>query len=110
MTEQGYMTIRIGMSEPYMTLRADPQPVPNEEAEDVTAYQDRLQAGEYAGDGPEHEQPETTDAAAAKAAELGVNLGAVKGSGKDGKVTVGDVEAAAKASAAPAEPEAEPSE
>jgi pyruvate/2-oxoglutarate dehydrogenase complex dihydrolipoamide acyltransferase (E2) component len=37
--------------------------------------------------------PEPTDAAQAKADELGVNLADVSGSGKDGRVTVNDVEA-----------------
>lgn len=109
------MHIRIGMSEPYMTLRADPPPVQTEEAE-VTEYRDRLEAGDYAGDGPEHDASAAkasaddnaddvaaTAAAEAKAAELGVDLANVEGSGKGGKVTVGDVEAAA----APADAEAD---
>lgn len=40
-------------------------------------------------------EPDATDAAARKADELGVDLAAVAGSGKDGRVTVADVEAAA---------------
>lgn len=40
-------------------------------------------------------EPDATDAAARKADELGVDLTAVEGSGKDGRVTVADVEAAA---------------
>ena len=42
-------------------------------------------------------QPKVSDAAAAKAAELGVDIDQVEGSGANGNVTVKDVEAAAKA-------------
>lgn len=38
---------------------------------------------------------DATDAAWAKAQELGVDLTKVKGTGKDGRITVDDVEAAA---------------
>jgi len=40
--------------------------------------------------------PAATDAAVAKAEELGVDLSTVEGTGADGKIIVGDVEAAAK--------------
>lgn len=43
-------------------------------------------------------EPDATDAAALKADELGVDLTTVKGTGKDGRVTVTDVEAAAETS------------
>lgn len=45
-------------------------------------------------------EPDATDAAAKKAEELGVHLADVEGTGKDGRVTVNDVEAAAAAQAA----------
>lgn len=45
-------------------------------------------------------EPDATDAAARKAEELGVDLATVDGTGKDGRVTVNDVEAAAAASTA----------
>lgn len=41
-------------------------------------------------------EPEATDAAERKAEELGVDLSSVEGTGKDGRVTVGDVERAAE--------------
>lgn len=42
-------------------------------------------------------EPDATDAAKEKAEELGVDLATVDGTGKDGRVTVNDVEAAAAA-------------
>lgn len=42
---------------------------------------------------------EATEAAARKAAELGVDLGAIEGSGADGNITVGDVVTAVGAEA-----------
>lgn len=45
----------------------------------------------------EKDDVEATDAAKAKAEELGVDLSEVKGSGKEGRVTAPDVEAAAEA-------------
>jgi len=44
---------------------------------------------------PEEAEVDATPAAEAKAEELGVDLAEVEGSGADGRVTVGDVEAAA---------------
>ena len=44
-----------------------------------------------------YEDIETTGAAAELAAELGVDLSSVEGTGKDGRITKADVEAAAKA-------------
>ena len=41
------------------------------------------------------EDPRATSAAIARAAELGVNLDSVTGTGLNGRITVGDVEAAA---------------
>lgn len=40
--------------------------------------------------------PNATEAALAAAQELGVNLNDVKGTGKDGSITKGDVESASK--------------
>ena len=40
-----------------------------------------------------------TEAAERKARELGVNLSTVEGTGKEGRITVGDVDKAAKAQA-----------
>jgi large subunit ribosomal protein L20 len=40
-----------------------------------------------------------TEAAERKAQELGVDLSTVEGTGKDGRITVGDVDKAAKAPA-----------
>jgi large subunit ribosomal protein L20 len=40
-----------------------------------------------------------TEAAERKAQELGVDLSTVEGTGKDGRITVGDVDKAAKAQA-----------
>lgn len=56
------------------------------------------QAAEAATQSPEQaaEAPAATPAAEAKAQELGVDLAAVEGTGADGKITVGDVENAAK--------------
>lgn len=52
------------------------------------------------------EPPDATEAALAKATELAVNLGDVEGTGKDGRVTVSDVESHHKAlSESPAAPE-----
>jgi pyruvate/2-oxoglutarate dehydrogenase complex dihydrolipoamide acyltransferase (E2) component len=99
--------------EQYATL------TPMTEEEIVTAYRDRLNAGDYANDGPEAEanptlEPEQVgeqpdeesaeDVAATKAAqdradELGVDLASVQGSGLNGRVTVGDVEAAYESAA-----------
>lgn len=45
----------------------------------------------------EEEEVEATEAATELAEELGVDLGSVEGSGKDGKITVGDVKAASDA-------------
>ncbi len=39
-------------------------------------------------------EPDATDAAREKARELGVDLGSLKGTGADGRITVGDVEGA----------------
>jgi pyruvate/2-oxoglutarate dehydrogenase complex dihydrolipoamide acyltransferase (E2) component len=77
----------------------------------MTTYRDRLTSGYYDGTEGGNEKPdvvvettpitqtgetnETTSAAQAKADELGINLSTVTGTGKDGKVTVKDVENAA---------------
>ena len=42
---------------------------------------------------------EATEAAERKAQELGVDLSTVEGTGKEGRITVGDVDKAAKAQA-----------
>ena len=42
------------------------------------------------------EEIEATDAASRKAEELDVDLSSVEGTGQDGRITVGDVEKAAK--------------
>lgn len=42
------------------------------------------------------EEPDATSAAERKAEELGVDLASVEGTGKDGRVTAGDVERAAE--------------
>jgi pyruvate/2-oxoglutarate dehydrogenase complex dihydrolipoamide acyltransferase (E2) component len=74
---------------------------------EVTTYYDRLQDGEFLpgnsdaqaeatpAQAEDDDDVEATKAAQAKADELGVDLASVKGSGKDGRVTVSDVEAAA---------------
>lgn len=46
--------------------------------------------------GADGEETEATDAAEELAAELGVDLATVEGTGKDGRVTVADVRAAAE--------------
>lgn len=74
---------------------------------EVTTYYDKLQAGEYlpkdadaeAAPNADDDDVEATKAAQAKADELGVDLANVQGSGKDGRVTVSDVEAAADSNA-----------
>lgn len=43
-------------------------------------------------EGEEFQEPESTDAAEEKADELGVDINDVEGTGKDGRVTVSDVE------------------
>lgn len=50
----------------------------------------------YAADSYEDETPNATAGAIEAAAELGVELADVNGTGKDGKITKADVEAAAK--------------
>ena len=49
--------------------------------------------------GAEEEARYATEAAERKAKELGVDLRSVEGTGKDGRITVGDVDKAAKAQA-----------
>jgi large subunit ribosomal protein L20 len=51
-------------------------------------------------EGKEEGKVNATEAAGRKAEELGVDLRSVEGTGKDGRITVGDVEKAAKAGAA----------
>jgi pyruvate/2-oxoglutarate dehydrogenase complex dihydrolipoamide acyltransferase (E2) component len=54
------------------------------------------------------EPPEATEAAVRKAQELSVSLGEVEGSGKEGKVTVPDVESYYKALQEPPPPQESP--
>jgi pyruvate/2-oxoglutarate dehydrogenase complex dihydrolipoamide acyltransferase (E2) component len=54
------------------------------------------QAQEAVGGGGQEEEPETTEAARQKADELGVDLSQVEGSGAGGRITIRDVQSAAK--------------
>jgi pyruvate/2-oxoglutarate dehydrogenase complex dihydrolipoamide acyltransferase (E2) component len=55
-------------------------------------------AQQAAGGGGQEEEPDATEAARQKADELGVDLSQVKGSGAGGRVTIRDVQSAAKQS------------
>ena len=57
----------------------------------MTTYRERHLAGLYDAD----REISTTKAAEAKADKLGVDINTITGSGKDGKITVADVENAA---------------
>jgi pyruvate/2-oxoglutarate dehydrogenase complex dihydrolipoamide acyltransferase (E2) component len=54
------------------------------------------QAQQAAGGGGQEEEPDATEAARQKADELGVELSQVKGSGAGGRITIKDVQSAAK--------------
>jgi pyruvate/2-oxoglutarate dehydrogenase complex dihydrolipoamide acyltransferase (E2) component len=55
-------------------------------------------AQQAAGGGGQEEEPDATEAARQKADELGVDLSQVKGSGAGGRITIRDVQSAAKQS------------
>lgn len=59
----------------------------------MTTYRERHLAGHYQP-GPSPDEVTTTKAAQDKADELGVDITTVKGTGKDGRITVSDIEAA----------------
>jgi pyruvate/2-oxoglutarate dehydrogenase complex dihydrolipoamide acyltransferase (E2) component len=54
------------------------------------------QAQEAVGGGHQEEEPDVTEAARQKADELGVDLSQVEGSGSGGRITIKDVQSAAK--------------
>jgi pyruvate/2-oxoglutarate dehydrogenase complex dihydrolipoamide acyltransferase (E2) component len=54
------------------------------------------QAQETVGGGDQEEEPDATEAARQKADELGVDLSQVEGSGAGGRITIKDVQSAAK--------------
>jgi pyruvate/2-oxoglutarate dehydrogenase complex dihydrolipoamide acyltransferase (E2) component len=54
------------------------------------------QAQEAVGGGDQEEEPDATEAARQKADELGVDLSQVEGSGSGGRITIKDVQSAAK--------------
>jgi pyruvate/2-oxoglutarate dehydrogenase complex dihydrolipoamide acyltransferase (E2) component len=56
------------------------------------------QAQETVGGGDQEEEPDATEAARQKADELGVDLSQVEGSGSGGRITIKDVQSAAKQS------------
>jgi pyruvate/2-oxoglutarate dehydrogenase complex dihydrolipoamide acyltransferase (E2) component len=60
------------------------------------AGQATQQAQEAVGGGGQEEEPDATEAARQKADELGVDLSQVKGSGAGGRITIKDVQSAAK--------------
>lgn len=66
----------------------------------MTQYRERREAGYYEPGNVERAVEEqgvdATEAAVTAAAEMGVDLSAVKGSGAEGRITVGDVKAAAE--------------
>lgn len=63
----------------------------------VEEYEARLARASGEVEEAEKEEIEATDAASDLAEELGVDLASVEGTGKDGKITVGDVRAASDA-------------
>jgi pyruvate/2-oxoglutarate dehydrogenase complex dihydrolipoamide acyltransferase (E2) component len=60
------------------------------------ANQATQQAQQAAAGGGQEEEPDATEAARQKADELGVDLSQVKGSGAGGRITIKDVQSAAK--------------
>jgi pyruvate/2-oxoglutarate dehydrogenase complex dihydrolipoamide acyltransferase (E2) component len=60
------------------------------------AGQATQQAQEAVGGGGQEEEPDATEAARQKADELGVDLSQVEGSGAGGRITIKDVQSAAK--------------
>lgn len=78
---------------------------PSEEGLDMPADEDVPEASSPVEDEPdsftEKDDLDATDAAKAKAAELGIDLSQVEGTGKEGRVTAPDVEAAAEAATEP---------
>ena len=62
--------------------------------------EDRVVVGDVEEAVEEEGKVNATEAAGRKAEELGVDLRSVEGTGKDGRITVGDVDKAAKAGAA----------
>jgi pyruvate/2-oxoglutarate dehydrogenase complex dihydrolipoamide acyltransferase (E2) component len=60
------------------------------------AGQATQQAQEAVGGGGQEEEPDATEAARQKADELGVDLSQVEGSGSGGRITIKDVQSAAK--------------
>ena len=64
----------------------------------VNSAGDQITRRHYTDDTPAYDYEEdlrATAAAEARAAELGVDISTVTGTGKNGRITVGDVEAAA---------------
>src|ERR687894_207984 len=80
----------------------DPEPAPKPQArrkpaaEAAPAHPAESEAEPEATDSDEQGKVDATDAAERKAEELGVDLSAVEGTGQEGRITVGDVEKAAK--------------
>jgi large subunit ribosomal protein L20 len=81
-----------------------PEPQQDTEVEASGAAERGAESRDVVGDVEEAAEEErkvnATEAAGRKAEELGVDLRSVEGTGKDGRITVGDVEKAAKAGAA----------
>jgi pyruvate/2-oxoglutarate dehydrogenase complex dihydrolipoamide acyltransferase (E2) component len=61
-----------------------------------TAGQATQQAQQAAGGGGQEEEPDATEAARQRAEQLGVDLSQVQGSGAGGRITIKDVQSAAK--------------